>query len=347
MTTPIDRPTAPPIGSDLVTEAAVAAIAPASAAAREADGRIGSATNQPFDLTEATPSFGALFPATRYFEIDSKIAGARFSAWVTPPAQYDADPAQAYPVVYQVDGNLFFPTTAPLHQPGQSDNMSPQIPFILVSVGYGVQESHAWPWLRVRDLLPPGEPVPELMTQAVELTVQAGLLEQGEGDRYLEMFANPAADKFLGFLEQELHPQLAKAFRIDADNVGLWGVSYGGLFAAYVAIKRSELFKRIGASSPGIVGEESRIFDLYREAVASGRDYSGRRLHITLGARELAEPGIYQWLLARGTAQLLGETSQHPLSGLEVSTEIIPLESHLSGGVPAWFSFLRACYRRG
>jgi len=345
MNTPVDRQPATSIGSNLVTEAAVAAIAPASAAVREVNG--GSATNGSFELTEAPPSFSALFPATRYFEIDSKIAGARFAAWVTPPAQYDADPAQAYPVVYQVDGNLFFPTTAPLHQPGQSDNMSPQTPFILVSVGYVACESHAWPWLRVRDLLPPGEAVPEIMQQAVDLTVDAGLLPRDEGDRYLEMFANPAADKFLGFLEQELHPQLAKAFRIDGDNVGLWGASYGGLFAAYVAIKRSDLFKRIGASSPGIIGEESRIFELYREAVASERDYSGRRLHITLGARELAEPGIYQWLLARGTAQLLAETSQHPLPGLEVSTEIIPLESHLSGGVPAWFSFLRACYRRG
>jgi predicted alpha/beta superfamily hydrolase len=345
MNTPVDRQPASSF-SNLVTEAAVAAIAPPRAASGNADGDGAPATG-PFELTETTPSFGALFPSTRYFEIDSEIAGARFSAWVTPPAQYDADPTQAYPIVYQVDGNLFFPTTTPFHQPGQSDGMSPQIPFILVSVGYGIAESHAWPWLRVRDLLPPGEKVPDIMMQAIDMTVQAGLLPREEGDRYLEMFANPAADKFLGFLEQELHPQLAKAYRIDADNVGLWGMSYGGLFAAYVAIKRSDLFKRIGASSPGIIGEESRVFELYREAVAAQRDYSGRHLHITISARELAEPSIYQWLLARGTTQLLAETSQHPLTGLQVSTEIIPLESHLSGGVPAWFSFLRACYRRG
>lgn len=345
MNTPEDRPSPSSIGS-LVTEAAVAAITPARAAAGRTDGNGGAATPL-FGLTETTPSFDALFPSTRYFEIDSNIAGERFSAWVTPPAQYDADPTRAYPVVYQVDGNLFFPTTTPFHQPGQSDTMSPQLPFILVSVGYSAQESHAWAWLRVRDLLPPGEKVPDVMMQAVDMTVQAGLMPREEGDRYLEMFANPAADKFLAFLEQELHPQLAKAFRIDADNVGLWGVSYGGLFAAYVAIKRSDLFKRIGASSPGIIGEDSQIFELYREAVATQRDYSDRHLHITLAARELAQPSIYQWLLARGTTRLLAETSQNPLPGLQVSTEIIPLESHLSGGVPAWFSFLRACYLRG
>ncbi|WP_034156626.1 alpha/beta hydrolase [Sphingomonas sp. ERG5] len=338
MNMPANRQPDSSTGSSVVAEAS---------AAEGVDGDGARAAAGSTELTETAPSFGALFPSTRYFEIDSKFVGARFGVWVTPPAQYDADPARTYPIVYQVDGNLFFPTTAPLHQAGQSDSMSPQVPFILVSVGYSERESHAWTWLRVRDLLPPGEPVPEVMLQAVELTVEAGLLSKDDGDRYLEMFASPAGDKFLGFLEGELHPQLAKSFRVDAENVGLWGVSYGGLFAAYVAIRRSDLFKRIGVSSPGIVGEDSRIFELYRQAVASKQDYSGRKLHITLGARELTEPGIYQSLIARGTSQLLAETSRHPLPGLEVSSEIIPLESHLSGGVPAWFSFLRACYRRG
>jgi predicted alpha/beta superfamily hydrolase len=299
------------------------------------------------ELPETEPCFAALFPATRYFEMESEIAGARFAAWVTTPANYDADPSKTYPIVYQVDGNLFFPATAPFHPVGPSDSMSPLLPFILVSVGYGAAESHAWTWLRVRDLLPPGEKVPDLMLQGVEMSVQAGLMPRDEADRYLDMFANPAGDKFLRFLEEELHPRLAKAYRVDGSNVGLWGISYGGLFAAYVAVKRSDLFKTIGAGSPGIAGEGSRIFDLYRDAIAEQRDYSGRRLHITLGARELAEPGIYQWLLALGTTRLLAQTAQHPLAGLAVSSEIISLESHVSGGVPGWFSFLRACYGRG
>jgi uncharacterized protein len=297
-------------------------------------------------LTELEPSFGALFPSTRYFELDSEIAGARFSAWVTPPAQYDADETQTFPVVYQVDGNLFFPSTAPFHQAGPSDGISPQRPFILVSVGYSKEESQDWTWLRVRDLLPPNEAVPEVMRQAVEVSVQYGKLPRDEADRYLKMFDKPAGDKFLGFLENELHPLLAKAYRIDESDVGLWGDSYGGLFTAYVAIKRSNLFKHIGAGSPGIVGEDSQIFKLYQEAVASKKDYSGRRLHVTLGARELTDPSIYQWLTARGASKLLAQTSLHPLPGLQVSAEIIPLETHLTAAVPAWFSFLRACYGR-
>lgn len=304
-----------------------------------------SGASDPGKLTELEPSFAALFPATRYFEMDSKIAGARFSAWVTPPAQYDADETQTFAVVYQVDGNLFFPSTAPFHQAGASDGIAPLRPFILVSVGYSKEESQAWTWLRVRDLLPPNEAVPEVMRQAVEASVQYGKLPRDEADRYLKMFDKPAADKFLGFLENELHPRLAKAYRIDESDVGLWGDSYGGLFAAYVAIKRSDLFKFVGAGSPGIL-EDSQIFKLYRQALAAKTDYSGRRLHVTLGGREWTDPSIYQWITARGASELLAKTSQHPLPGLQVSAELIPLETHLTSTIPAWFSFLRACYGR-
>ncbi|WBX86219.1 alpha/beta hydrolase [Sphingosinicella microcystinivorans] len=297
------------------------------------------------ELAESAPPFGSLFPSARYFEIDSNIAGERFSAWISLPAQYDADETQSFPVVYQVDGNLFFPATAPFHQAVPRDSLSPVIPFILVSVGYSDAQSQDWQWLRVRDLLPPGEAIPEAMLQAVEYAVQAGLLSKEKGDAYLTMFSTPAADKFLGFLEGELHPTLAAKFRIDEENVGLWGDSYGGLFAAYVAIKRSSLFKRIGAGSPGII-ENSQIFKLYQQALDSKEDYSGRRLHVTIAARELTQQTIYQWLVARGTTELLAETALHPLPGLQVSTEIIPLETHLTAGVPAWFSFLRACYGR-
>lgn len=338
----IDRRSALSIGAGAFVAAATA-ISPANAAGEQ--GRSArSETTGSRGLVESEPSFQALFPTTRYFEIDSQVVGARFGAWVTLPAQYEAEGTKNYPVVYQMDGNLFGPTTAPFHQAGEGDKLSPHIPFILVSVGYSEQESYAWPWLRIRDLTPPGEPVPEVIFQTIEPAVRAGRITSEEGDEYRAMFANPAADNFLAFLEQELHPQLAGTFRIDETNVALWGYSYGGLFSTYVAIKRSNLFKCVGAGSPGIVGPASQIFRLYQQAVDSRTDYSGRRLHVTLGARELADSSIYQWIIARGASELLAQTSLHPLAGLRVSSEIIPLETHLTGAGPAWFSFVRACY---
>lgn len=184
------------------------------------------------------------------------------------------------------------------------------------------------------------------MRQAVDQGVDAGLLSKDEATRYLAMFDKPAGDKFLGFLENELHPSLTKTFRIDEDNVGLWGDSYGGLFTAYVAIKQSRIFKRIGIGSPGIIGMNSQIWKLYEQALEAKKDYSGRQIHVTIGGRELTEPSIYQYITARGASELLARTAQSPLHGLQVSSEIIPLETHITGAVPSWFSFLRACYGR-
>lgn len=342
MSKALDRRSALSIGATALF-AAAAPLSPSSAFAKD-QGSSRRSTTGATRLVETDPSFRALFPSTRYFEIDSQLVGARFGAWVTLPARYEADSSTAYPIVYQMDGNLFLPTSAPSHHAGEADKLSPHIPFILVSVGYSERESHAWPWLRIRDLTPPGEAVPEVILQTVEPAVRAGRITAEEGRRFQEMFANPAGDKFLSFLEQELHPQLAKAFRIDQSNVALWGYSYGGLFATYVAIKRSTVFNCVGAGSPGIGGANSQIFDLYQKAVVAGSDYSGRRFHITLGARELADSSLYQWIIARGTSELLAQTSLHPLAGLKVSSEIIPLETHLTGAAPAWFSFVRACY---
>ena len=297
-------------------------------------------------LEEIIPSFQTVFPQTRYFEIDSEVAENRFSASVTVPAGYDQQNSESFPVVYQIDANLYFPSTAPFHLATHGDVMSTLRPFILVSIGYSQEESHKWDWLRVRDLVPPGDVVPEIFYQTLDGSVQAGLISQDQSDVYRAMFAKPAGDKYLSFLENELHPLLAQTYRIDQNDVGLWGFSYGGLFTSYVALKGSSIFKKIGAGSPGIVGKDSYISKLYEEAIASKIDFSGRRLHVTLGARELADLSPYQWLTARGTSELLAQTSLQPLPGLQVSSEIIPLETHLTGGIPAWFSFLRACYSK-
>ncbi|MEJ2880551.1 alpha/beta hydrolase [Pedobacter sp. GR22-6] len=297
-------------------------------------------------LEEIIPSFQTVFPQTRYFEIDSEVAGNRFSASVTVPAGYDQQNSESFPIVYQIDANLYFPSTAPFHLATHGDVMSTLRPFILVSIGYSQEESHKWDWLRVRDLVPPGDVVPEIFYQTLDGSVQTGLISQDQSDVYRAMFSKPAGDKYLSFLENELHPLLAQTFRIDQNDVGLWGFSYGGLFTSYVALKGSSIFKKIGAGSPGIVGKDSYISKLYEEAIASKIDFSGRGLHVTLGARELADLSPYQWLTARGTSELLAQTSLQPLPGLQVSSEIIPLETHLTGGIPAWFSFLRACYSK-
>ncbi|UXN75962.1 hypothetical protein N8D56_27740 (plasmid) [Devosia sp. A8/3-2] len=140
----LNRRAALSVGGSALIAAAAATVLPANAAVTEADNLRTSGAGGATGLMESAPSFQTLFPNTRYFEVDSVIAGVRFSARVTLPAGYDGVGTQHFPVVYQIDGNLYFPATAPFHQASHSDVMSTLRPFILVSVGYSREESHAW-----------------------------------------------------------------------------------------------------------------------------------------------------------------------------------------------------------
>lgn len=298
----------------------------------------------PMSLVEVTSPLSAMLPFTRYFEIDSRKVGARFAVWVTVPATYTAYPDRHYPAIYLSDGNLSVPQTA-VYQMLEFDPINPIRPFIHVGVGYVGEDAHRQLAVRARDLLPPGEPLPPGIDEvSMQRLVDVGILDQVGLKLYVQNLKNSAADHFLAFLTEELHPSLTERYRIISDSAGLFGYSYGGLFATYVALNRSPLFCRIGAGSPGILSKTSRIFEFYEAELAAFANHTGRMLHMTVCKLELNVPSYYQYLVGRGTAEFLALMSQRPLRGLKFSSQIIEHESHTTGFVPSWFSFLRTCY---
>lgn len=292
----------------------------------------------------SAPPMSAMLRATRYFEVESAIVGARFAVWVTTPARYDAEPNARYPAIYQPDGNVAVPLTAPVASLLPDDPINPIQPFIQVSVGYVGQDAERGLAVRARDLLPPGEPLSIGVDESsMQELVQAGLLDAEGAELYLHYLRNPAGDKFLAFLTEELHPLVAEEFRVAEDALGLHGYSYGGLFATYAALRRTR-FRRIGAGSAGIPAGRSTVFDIYDANLASGADYSDRRLHMTVCEKEITAGSVYQPLVGAGTVEFMSRAAQTPLKGLAFSTKIVPEESHATGLAASWFSFLRTCY---
>lgn len=285
----------------------------------------------------------ARLPNTRYFEVASAIAGARYAIWVTVPPQYTSDPDGRYTVLLAPDGNGMAPAAAPRVQMLSMDPIAPIEPLILVCIGYCGADAERTLAVRARDLIPPGEPLPEGAEQSMSKVVAMGLLDQAGADLYLHYLRNPAADRFLGFITDELFPLIAAAWRVKPGEHGLFGYSYGGLFAAYAALRRPSLVTRIGAGSPGILGGVSRIFDLYRAELTGNADHGGRHLHVTVCETELTVPGYYQAAIGSGTIEFLTLTGTRPLKGLRVTSRIIPLESHATGGLASWADYLRTC----
>jgi predicted alpha/beta superfamily hydrolase len=302
------------------------------------DGRTRTTVLEPIEAT-----LRSVLPDTRYYEVESRAAGARFAVWVTVPRLYDRQPDRQFPVVYQPDGNKAAPTT--VNALLSDDPISPVEPLIQVQVGYAGRDAGRMLVLRARDLVPPGEPLDatNASEDAMAKLVAANLLTEADAHDYLQHLRAPAADRFLAFLTTELHPLIAAEFRVDETRLGLHGYSYGGLFAAWVAMQRT-IFTRIGAGSPGILPDTSQVLRLYDEEHAGDADHAGRELHVTVCESELTVSPYYQRLVGAGTTQLLGRLAQRPLRGLKHSGHVMAHESHATGSAASYYSYLRACW---
>lgn len=271
------------------------------------------------------------FAGTDYFELRSG-GGHDYGVWVTTPPGYDPATAQA-PVVYVLDGNWAVGLTAPLIVT-QQDPMQKIKPYVQVSIGYAGDEAEHWARLRNRDLVPPGEPVAPEFLDAVEMGVRTGAMTREEADAYVDELRDTRADAFLGFITDELHPRIERDYGTATSGHGLFGYSYGGLFTLYAWLTGTTLFESIGAGSPGVAGEGSRVFAQLREL-----GDQPAKLHLTFNDRELlGTVPVYQ-NLAKNAATVLHHLTSR---GAAVTSEVLR-ETHVTGLQASFLSYLRTC----
>jgi predicted alpha/beta superfamily hydrolase len=292
-----------------------------------------------------TAAFPNMFPRTKYFEIDSKKAGARYAIWVTVPEGYERASDKSYAAIYMPDGNWNVSIAAGLCDLDQWDFMDPYQPTIQISVGYPEAEAARTLVLRARDLLPPNEALLPNNDDNIEASLKAGLLDREGADLYRHYLHNPGGDRFLAFITEELHPIIVDQYRIRTEATGLFGHSYGGLFAAYAALQEDCIFSALGASSPGIVPRRSVLFQLHADAASAG-GFPERHLHMTVAAREVTDPGPYQSAVGEGTVEFMRAAGTGALKGLNFSARIFEEETHITVKPTALYSFMRRFYRR-
>ena len=275
---------------------------------------------------------------TDYLEVPAK-SGHTYGVWVTTPPGY-ADGDEPLPLIYVMDGNFAVGQTAPLIVT-QADPYLSVAPYIQVSVGYAGDEAAEWATLRNRDLVPPGEPVAQAMVTTLESARDAGAMTQEHMDAYLDKLRDTHADTFLGFLADELHPQLASTYRVSETGHGLFGYSYGGLFALYAWLAGGHPFSTIGAGSPGVATPDSQVYAL----VDALGDRAGEpRLHVTLNEAELIGPIPIYRDIARNALAVVER-----LHGLGRSADVtvqLLHDTHVTGIPASFLSYLKTCHAR-
>lgn len=280
-------------------------------------------------------------PDTEYFETTAQ-SGHRYGVWVTTPPGY-AESTDPLPLIYVVDGNFSVGLTAPLIVT-QADPYLTIAPYIQVSIGYAGEEAADWAQLRNRDLVPPGEPVADEMVATVMSARDAGAMPPEEADAYLANLADTRADVFLDFLTAELHPQLRSQFRVSEFGHGLFGYSYGGLFALYAWLRAAAPFATFGAGTPGVASTDSQIFHLIDALANNEQDRAGQRLHITLNDAEvLGDIPIYRGI-ARHVLSVMEKLHGKGRSQ-DLSSSLLH-ETHVTGLQASFLSYLKACQVR-
>jgi len=240
-----------------------------------------------------------------------------------------------------MDGNFAVGQTAPLIV-SQADPYLTIAPYIQVSVGYAGDEAVQWATLRNRDLVPPGEPVAEAMVATLEAARDSGAMSQEHMDAYLDELRNTHADVFLSFLADELHPQLTSQYRVSESGHGLFGYSYGGLFALYAWLAHGHPFDTIGAGSPGVASDSSQVFGLV-EALAD-REPGSTRLHVTLNELEAIGPIPIYRNVARNALAVV-ERLHGMGRAADVTVQMLH-ETHVTGIPASFLSYLKACHGR-
>ncbi|MGV9711459.1 alpha/beta hydrolase [Gordonia sp. NPDC003424] len=274
---------------------------------------------------------------TEHFLFDSRAVGDSFSIAVTAPARRRGD----LPVIYAADAHTNSASTTAAAMSLMGDRLRPVAPFVLVTIGYADNDFAASLTRRNRDFVPPDEPVPAALERHVRTPSYAQALGGAEGvARFMDQARHGRADRFLEFLEQELHPDIAHRFAVSPRQIGLFGHSFGGLFSLYALTSGSALFETYCAASPALITDDSTITQRWR-ALAADRPLD---LYVTLSELEMTGPYELYRILASNTVRFLDDAARNPSRHVRLSSSVVPDETHYSTVYESFRRFVRFSY---
>jgi predicted alpha/beta superfamily hydrolase len=178
---------------------------------------------------ESSPPQPVTIANTERRVLRSQANGIEYQIDVALPRGY-ATSQKRYPVIYTLDGNVFFPVLAASYRLTAS-----LLPTELIVVGIGYPASEYGGWSRENGASRARDYTPRPAKQPGGISAGAG-----------------GAPAFLRFLRAELIPFIDSAYRTVPGDRGLWGHSYGGLFGAYVLTHEPDLFQKYAIGSPAL-----------------------------------------------------------------------------------------------
>jgi len=144
------------------------------------------------------------------------------------------------------------------------------------------------------------------------------------------------ASEHLRFINEDLIPFIDKEYRTDPTNRGIWGLSYGGLFAIYVMLNASETFQNYIIASPDISHDGRIILENIRSFLEGDQIITGN-IYSAVGEKE-GDKTINNW------KEFIELIENQKSKDFKLTSELLPKETHLSMIPVAFTHGLRAVY---
>lgn len=211
-------------------------------------------------------------PMTDVIPLRSAVAGKDFEVTVAGPLP--GTMGKLPRLLYVVDPMQFVSTAIDLAR-SMANDQDPIEPLLVVGVGTPITTHRQYVdyIMRTRNglLVPPEE--------GINNGIMSSLPDQPA----------PEAHRFLRFIIDELDPMLRSRYEVSSEPAGLFGHSYGGLFAAYALAEQTPAFDRYILSSTGLL-EDRPMLERLRNAKPGSLQ---GRLFLGLGELEDAYTPAY------------------------------------------------------
>lgn len=270
---------------------------------------------------ETLDTFDKVLLGVECFELQSHF-DMLFEITVGLPASYTQG-EKTYPTLLVLDGSAAFATAYDSVRAQSGLGSAEEI--VVVGIDVPPREGPAMRGLKRLRFLTPGPPGNDDVIQPV-LRLYSDAIEQ-TGWGFEQMFGG--ATEFLAFIQGSLLPALFERYPVNPNDIGLFGHSAAGAFAAFALLQESPVFTRYAISTFGTewwedIAAAERAFVKARQ---SKREVADKTVYHAVGGAELSDPAFAR---AGIGLPMMNRLRDLQLPGMSITTQVFDDEDHAS-----------------
>ena len=249
---------------------------------------------------------------TEVHEIAAPELGRSYDIYVALPPSYAENPERRYPVVFTTDAPYAFPVTRAIAA-RVGDNGEGLDDFIIVGLGYAKDDGPVPS--RRRDYTPTKNGPKSAGPDAV----------------------HGGAEDYRRYLAAHVLPFVAANYRVDDARMIFAGHSYGALLGLQALFTAPEMFDAYILGSPSLWFDKRVMFEREAAYAAAHADLKAK-VYFAIGGYETVKPGSDDPRynkdddMVGDLADFVAGLRRRSYPGLEVTTEVIAGEDHLTVG---------------